>query len=148
MSQSAPSEDHPFADEATQVRIGVFRFARRMRTQRAIDSMSDGQFSVLASLVINGPQTPGQLADSERVSAPSMNRTVNCLQDSGYVERSADATDGRKVIVTITESGRAVVEETVKRRDAWVEQTLASLGSSDREVLVRAAAIMQGLAGA
>jgi len=61
MSQSAPSEDHPFADEATQVRIGVFRFARRMRTQRAIDSMSDGQFSVLASLVINGPQTPGQL---------------------------------------------------------------------------------------
>lgn len=143
-----PPDDHPFADDATNVRIGVFRFARRMRTERAVDSMSDGQFSVLAALVIEGPQTPGQLAERERVSAPSMNRTVNCLEDLGYAARSADSSDGRKVIVTITDAGRAVVDETVKRRDAWVEHALASVTDAERDTLVRAAAIMQGLAGA
>ncbi len=149
MSDSpTPLDDHPFADAATHLRIGVFRFARRMRTERAVDSMSDGQFSVLAALVIDGPQTPGQLAERERVSAPSMNRTVNCLEDLGYAARSADTTDGRKVIVTITDAGRGVVDETVKRRDAWVERALATVTDADRETLVRAAAIMQGLAGA
>lgn len=146
MNDASAPDDHPLADDATHVRIGVFRFARRMRTERAVDSMSDGQFSVLASLVMNGPETPGQLAERERVSAPSMNRTVNCLQDLGYVERSADASDGRRVIVTITDAGRTVVDETVKRRDAWVERALARASEADRDTLVRAAAIMRELA--
>ena len=72
---------------ASQMRIATFRLARRMRTQKAVDSMSDGQFAVLAGLSIHGPHTLGELADRERVSAPSMNRTVNCLQESGYVRR-------------------------------------------------------------
>src|SRR6187549_1691865 len=83
-----PADDLSAA--ASQLRIATFRLARRMRTQKAVDSMSDGQFAVLAGLFIHGPHTLGELADRERVSAPSMNRTVNCLQESGYVRRSAD----------------------------------------------------------
>jgi DNA-binding IclR family transcriptional regulator len=66
-----------------------------MRTQKAVDSMSDGQFAVLAGLSIHGPHTLGDLADRERVSAPSMNRTVNCLEESGYLTRTVDEGDRR-----------------------------------------------------
>ena len=134
------------AQEASDLRIATFRLARRMRTQRAVDSMSDGQFAVLAALFVHGPHTLGELADRERVSAPAMNRTVNCLQDGGYLERSADENDGRKVVISLTPDGRAVVDETARRRDAWVESALEELSAAERKTLTRAAEIMQRMA--
>lgn len=138
-------EDHSAA--ASQLRIATFRLARRLRTQRAVDSMSDGQFAVLAALWVHGPHTLGELADRERVSAPSMNRTVNCLQESGYISRSADENDGRKVVISLTDEGTAVVDETARRRDAWVEAALAELTDDERDALARAAAVMERMAG-
>jgi DNA-binding MarR family transcriptional regulator len=137
---------HPAGDlsaSASELRIATFRLARRMRTQRAVDSMSDGQFAVLAGLFVHGPHTLGDLADRERVSAPSMNRTVNCLQDAGYVRRSADESDGRKVVISLTDTGVAVVDETARRRDAWVEEALADLTPLERQTISDAAKIMQ-----
>src|SRR4051794_8544252 len=141
-----PQSDEQSADlagSASELRIATFRLARRMRTQRAVDSMSDGQFAVLAGLFLHGSHTLGELADRERVSAPSMNRTVNCLQESGYVRRSADESDGRKVVISLTDEGRAVVDETARRRDAWVEEALAELTPRERRTLSDAAKIMQ-----
>ncbi|KJL44555.1 MULTISPECIES: MarR family winged helix-turn-helix transcriptional regulator [Microbacterium] len=152
MSSNETSETDPGPDAgnpadlspaASQLRIATFRLARRMRTQRAVDSMSDGQFAVLAALKVHGPHTLGELAERERVSAPSMNRTVNCLQDSGYIVRGADERDGRKVVISLTPEGVAVVEETARRRDAWVESSLAELTPAERETLAAAAEIME-----
>jgi DNA-binding MarR family transcriptional regulator len=142
MTDSAASP-HDLSREASDLRIATFRLARRMRTQRAVDSMSDGQFAVLAGLFVHGPHTLTELADRERVSAPAMNRTVNCLQDAGYISRSADESDGRKVVIALTDEGRAVVDETARRRDAWVEEALAEIDPDEREILAKAAAIMQ-----
>ncbi|MET0780225.1 MAG: MarR family transcriptional regulator [Microbacterium sp.] len=142
MADSADST-HDLSREASDLRIATFRLARRMRTQRAVDSMSDGQFAVLAGLFVHGPHTLTELADRERVSAPAMNRTVNCLQDAGYISRSADESDGRKVVIDLTDDGRAVVDETARRRDAWVEEALAAIEPEEREILAKAAAIMQ-----
>ena len=144
MTDSAESP-HDLSREASDLRIATFRLARRMRTQRAVDSMSDGQFAVLAGLFVHGPHTLTELADRERVSSPAMNRTVNCLQDAGYISRSADQNDGRKVVIDLTEEGRAVVDETARRRDAWVEEALAEIEPDEREILAKAAAIMQGM---
>ena len=144
MTDNAESP-HDLSREASDLRIATFRLARRMRTQRAVDSMSDGQFAVLAGLFIHGPHTLTELAERERVSAPAMNRTVNCLQDAGYISRSADENDGRKVVIDLTDDGRAVVDETARRRDAWVEEALAEITPDEREILAKAAAIMQGM---
>jgi len=131
---------------ASELRMATFRLARRLRAQRAVDEMSDGQFAVLAALTVHGPHTLGELAERERVSAPSMNRTVNCLEESGYVARTPDEQDRRKVNVSLTDAGRAVVEETTRRRDSWLEGALASLDDDDRAVLAHAAAIMREVA--
>ncbi|MEZ3160405.1 MarR family transcriptional regulator [Microbacterium sp. BWT-B31] len=129
--------------EASALRIATFRLARRMRTQRSVDSMSDGQFAVLAGLSLHGPHTLGELAERERVSAPAMNRTVNCLQDSGFITRGSDENDGRKVVIDLTEAGRTVVAETVSQRDAWVESALEEFEPAERAILAQAAELMQ-----
>src|SRR3546814_6072534 len=131
---------------ASDVRMATFRLARRLRAERAVDSMSDGQFAVLAALKVHGPHTLSELAERERVTAPSMNRTVNCLQDAGYVTRAPVDDDRRKVLVDVTDSGRTVVEETVRRRDAWLESALGELTPAERDCLAGAAEIMRKLA--
>ena len=143
IAAASPHSADELSASASELRIATFRLARRMRTQRAVDSMSDGQFAVLAGLFLHGPHTLGDLAERERVSAPSMNRTVNCLQESGWVRRSADETDGRKVVISLTDEGRAIVDETARRRDAWVEGALAELSPSERRTMAEAAKIMQ-----
>ncbi|WP_347345026.1 MarR family transcriptional regulator [Microbacterium sp.] len=134
------------AAEATDLRTATFRLARRIRAQRAVDRMSDGQFTVLATLKVHGPHTLGELADRERVSAPSMTRTVNCLEEAGYLTRSPGEEDRRKVRIALTDAGRAIVEETARRGDSWLAASLADLTAEQRATLAAAAAIMQEVA--
>lgn len=145
VSTTPPAPDDLHA-AAAEVRMATFRLARRLRAQRAVDSMSDGQFAVLAALKVHGPHTLGELAERERVTAPSMNRTVNCLEDDGYVTRTPSDEDRRKVIIELAESGRAVVDETVRRRNAWLEEALAELDPAERAVLATAAEVMRKVA--
>lgn len=145
----AAGEPHPsankLASEASALRLQAFRLVRRLRAQRAIDSMSDGQLTVLATLRMHGSFTLSELAEREHVTAPSMNRTVNCLVDSGYVERAADEADRRKVNILLTGTGDAAVAETVRRRDEWLTQVLSELTTEQRATLAAAAQIMRGI---
>lgn len=131
---------------ASELRMATFRLARRLRAERAVDTMSDGQFAVLAALKIHGLHTLGELAERERVTAPSMNRTVNGLEEAGYLMRTPDEDDRRKVNITLTAAGRDVVEETVRRRDAWLEEALGELTDAERDILSHAAVLMRAVA--
>jgi len=137
------SEDATVSEDASELRMATFRFARRLRAQRAVDTMSDGQYAVLGTLYAYGGHTLGELAERERVSAPSMNRTVNCLEEAGYLSRAVDANDRRKVRIEITDAGAAVVAETMRRRDAWLEGFLAELSPRERAALRAAMEIMR-----
>lgn len=132
--------------DAADVRFAILRLSRRLRAQRAVDSMSDGQLAVLAGVQWGGLRTLGALAEHERVTAPSMNRTVNCLEEAGYVTRTPDEQDRRKVIIDLTDAGRRVLEETARRRDAWLEDALADLTPAQRAALAAALPVMRQVA--
>lgn len=130
----------------TDLRISIQRLARRLRAERADDAVSDGQFSVLCSLAKAGSFGLAELSASERVTPPSMNRTVNALVDLGHVTRIGSPDDRRKVLITLTESGRTVIEATRRRRDAWLSARLDSLTVSQRAALDAAAPVLRELA--
>lgn len=134
-------------DLASTVRVATFRLARRLRAEKADDELSDAQFSVLVHLRKDGPLSLGALAEREHVSAPSMNRTVNCLSDTGYLSRTGDDADRRRVSITLTEAGHTVVSDTVQQRDAWLRGSLAELDEDERATLREAAELMVRLAG-
>ncbi len=146
---TAPATPPPIPENATpaaRIRMATFRLARRLRAHRAIASMSDAQFNVLAVLSMYGDNTLSELAERDRISAPSMTRTVNGLEESGWVTRTADATDRRKVNISLTEAGRAVVTDTVRKRDEWLDDAFTELTEDERDLLLRAAPIMRKLA--
>lgn len=134
-----PVSDH-------DLRITVMRLARRVRLARSDAAVTDGQFSVLFTLHADGPQTLKSLSESECVTPPSMNRTINALEDAGLVSRHASPDDGRKVTIDLTAQGKTVVKETRRKRDEWFSTRLAALTPEQRAILADAAPILKELA--
>jgi len=130
---AADSAADPAAD-SDELRLLVQRLARRIRNNRADGSMSDTKMGVLFRLEVS-PATPGQLAERERVSPPSMNRTLNALEQAGLVARSPDPDDARKVIVTLTTAGAGLIAETRRLRTEWFGERLAELSQDERAAL-------------
>ena len=132
---------------ASELRLSVMRLRRRLAHERHPDNeLSLNQMAVLGALYRNGDLTIGELAAHERVQPPSMTRTVNCLERDGYVARRPHDTDGRQVLVAISDSGRDVVRADRERRDAWLSRRLRELSAEDRAVLRKAAPILEQLA--
>lgn len=125
--------------------MATFRLARRLRCARAADSMSDAQLAVLADLRMNGRRTVSTLAERERVTAPSMTSTINGLEEQGYVVRTPDEDDRRRVQVAITAAGTEIVAETIRRRDELLADMLRKVEYTEAELttLREASALMR-----
>ncbi|HET7357121.1 MAG TPA: MarR family transcriptional regulator [Nocardioidaceae bacterium] len=149
MSPSVQQLVRSDAGLAAALRVSVARLNRRLRSERDPDNeLSIGQLSVLGALFRNGACSIGELAAQERVQPPSMTRTVNCLEEAGYVERRAHETDRRQVVVALADKGAETLAADRKRRDAWLAQRLRDLTPEERSVLRHAAPIIERLAHA
>ena len=145
-AHGTPPTRQSVAELSHDFRMANGRLARRLRQEKAENELTGGQFSALGTLFVEGPLTLGELSEHERVTPPSMNRTVNALVEAGLVKRDGSADDGRKVVLTATEAGLALMRETRKRRDAWLAQRIIKLSPEQRRVLADAAVIMKELA--
>jgi DNA-binding MarR family transcriptional regulator len=149
MSPSVEAASRTDTGLASELRLSVMRFSRRLRNEREPGNpLSVAALSALGILFREGDCTVGALAAHERVQPPSMTRTVNCLVEDGYAERRRHETDGRQVLVSLTEKGRSVLLADRRRRDVWLARQLRELTPAERAVLREAAPLIQRLATA
>lgn len=151
-SSAAPTErrdavggsiDHEFI---AALRVGIMRLSRRLQSERPTTDLTLTQLSVLGVLNAREEMTIGELANVERVKPPSMTRTVNHLEEAGLVKRCAHESDGRQVVVKVTDAARAVLLENRRLRDQWLADHLAALTDDERRALRQAAPILARLA--
>jgi DNA-binding MarR family transcriptional regulator len=135
-------------DLAGDLRVAIGQSSRRIRAERGAAGLTDPQFTVLLWLAKRGALTPGQLAELERIKPPSMTRTVNCLAEEGLVAKAEHPTDGRQVVVSLTAAGIAEVEETRRRRNAWLAGQLEAMTPAERALLADAAELLRRIAQA
>jgi DNA-binding MarR family transcriptional regulator len=120
------------------------RISRRVRYESAHE-VAPHQFSVLARLE-DAPRTPKELADIERVSAPSMSRTVAGLVERGLVERTDDPEDRRQVILSLTPEAARLLKEIRRKRDQWMTVRVKHLDPEEQAILQQASAILARVA--
>jgi DNA-binding MarR family transcriptional regulator len=131
---------------ASRLRMSVMRLGRRLRQQRADDSLTASQIAALATLDRDGALTLGELAAREHVRPPSMTRITGALEELGLVSRTPHATDGRQVLFAVTPRGAKLLADDRKRRDVWLCERLARLTPEEQETLRNAAPILERLA--
>ncbi|MFC1432478.1 MarR family winged helix-turn-helix transcriptional regulator [Streptacidiphilus sp. N1-3] len=130
---------------ALQVSIGLLR--RRLRQTQADGELTLPETAALARLDRSGPATSSALAKLEQISPQSMGATLGALESRGLVQRRPDPEDGRRVVISLTTSGRQALQ---KRRTARTEQLAQALstGFSKEELgqLMAAAPLLERLA--
>ena len=110
---------------ARDLRIAVGRLGRRLRelyaTMPTAGEAGFTEVSLLSRLRREGPTSPGALAEAEHVTAQAVGSVLGVMQRKGLIERAPDPTDGRKLIVTLTEAG----EQAFDHRGEEVSEHLA-----------------------
>lgn len=122
------------------------RLSRRLRRERDPADLTLSQLAVLGTLSRNGPCTLRRLADDEKVSAPSMTRIVNHLVEAGLATRHAHGSDGRQVVIAMTQPAVQLLETYGRQRDLWLAERFKALDPEEQEILRRALPLLELLA--
>jgi DNA-binding MarR family transcriptional regulator len=77
-----------------------------------------------------------------------MTRVIAALEEQDLLVRTPHPTDGRQVLLTLTDKGRELLREQRRRKQAWLSQRIKELTPEEREILRRAAPILETLSRA
>ncbi|KMW60676.1 Transcriptional regulator, MarR family [Candidatus Rhodobacter oscarellae] len=98
-------------------------------------SVKVATWRILATLYPDAPATIGELAASCMTKQPTMTRQVDRLERAGLVERRASAGDRRRVLVSLSASGRALADALTQLARAHEAKVLAAYTGKQQEEL-------------
>jgi DNA-binding MarR family transcriptional regulator len=133
----------PAADAA--VAAGFERFYEVLRRLTPREQLSLTAASTLRRLERSGPHRLCELHAPEGVSQPAMTQLVTRLERDGLAARGSDPGDGRAVVVSITDAGRAAVARRREGRARALSDLLQQLPAEDHAALVAALPAMERL---
>ncbi len=123
-------EDREVVDALFQIVVATRRLSRS-------DAVDTGAIRLMWHLDEVGSCRVSTLAALSGLDLSTVSRHVRELADSGLVERSADRTDGRAVVVAMTPAGRRTLDESVDSRVAALAPVLDDWSGRDRATLLR-----------
>lgn len=115
---------------AADLRVVVGQLVRRYRQDRTVPQP---QMGALGWLWRKGPKTTSQLAGFERVRPQSMAHTVAQMEEAGLVERTADPSDGRQQLVSLTDAGREAYDDMRVAGESWAREVIRERLTADEQ---------------
>jgi DNA-binding MarR family transcriptional regulator len=134
------------AIDAARLRVAVLRLSRRLR-KHDLAGLTPSQLSTLSSVFVCGPVRLGDLAAAERIAPSTLTRLVNVLEDRGYLVRQPAPDDARAFLVTMTDSGREVLERIRAEATSLLTEILSTLPADQLAALEAALPALEQLAG-
>ena len=135
----------PGDELASELRLAIGRLSRRLR-QHSVGGLSPSQVSAMASLDCHGPMPMGGLSRLEGVSAPTITRIVDRLEQQGLVTRAVDPTDARSTVLELSAPGRSALSQLRHERTAFLARLLRELDDAELASLQAALPALRRLA--
>ena len=122
---------------------------RQRREQVPVGSLSQSAIRVLSTTArVGGETQPAQLADETSMTSSNVAAALRELESEGLVVRRRDENDARRVNVSLTPAGSAMVTESRGIRQAWLARAIdALLDEREQRVLAEAGELIGRLAG-
>ncbi len=135
----APNKDHDGREDSLVRTLG--RTARVMRSHLEA-TMADvpggmGTWWVLRHLHNAGPQAQADIARSVGVAGSTLTRRMEQMEADGLITRTADDTDNRRIVVSISEQGEALRKAQRERTEAEEGRLVEGVAPEDLEALQR-----------
>src|SRR5699024_4540556 len=98
-------------------RLFVRRRHNAIQMAQTIDpQIEPAAYSVLFTLQREGPQRMTAISKHLGIGKPTLSRQLSTLAERGFITKKADPADGRALVVSLTEQGRARLESAQKDR--------------------------------
>ncbi|MFI1329402.1 MarR family winged helix-turn-helix transcriptional regulator [Streptomyces sp. NPDC020845] len=134
---------------AHEIRVVVGRLRRRLKETYDNEELTPTQTAVLSRLSKDGPASTSDLAAAERVRPQSMAATLGVLDERGLIRRRPDPDDGRRQLISLSESGTAYVDDKRRAGEEWLARSLESgYTEEERQTIIEALALLDRLSGA
>jgi DNA-binding MarR family transcriptional regulator len=133
--------------DVTRLRVALARLSRRLR-RHELAGLTPTQLAALATIGKAGPMRLGDLAAAEGIAPSTLTRLVTALEDSGYVQRTADPSDARASTLAITAHGQEALERIRTETTLMLTASLELLTSEQRSTLAAALPVLEQLAEA
>ena len=118
-----------------------------MREQVHPGNFTCSQTSVVIRLERYGPATVSALARAEGVRQQSMGATISALEEAGLVKGSPDPADGRRIILSLTDTCRELIKATRAAKEDWLFRAIQTkLSPAEQEELATALELLKRLA--
>jgi DNA-binding MarR family transcriptional regulator len=133
-------------DEVAQLagglRTAVARLNHFLREPVARLGITPTRLTAMATLEKQGPMRAGDLAAGLSITAASMSRLVEALEEGGWVARERDPDDRRAQLLSISAHGRRTLR-TMRREGAGeLAEAIRSLPEADRKALASALPVL------
>ena len=107
-----------------------------IRAMLANAGVTEQQWRVLRVLDENTSMDPTEIAERSCLLLPSLTRILQTLGEKGYVDRSPHPTDGRRLRITITPSGRKFIASNMAESERIAARLESHLGKDKMEMLL------------
>ncbi|MDR3469103.1 MAG: MarR family winged helix-turn-helix transcriptional regulator [Xanthobacteraceae bacterium] len=104
--------------------------------ERIGSGLTPTQWAALAKLQESGPCSQNQLGRLTAMDVATIKGVIDRLTARGLTETGPDSEDARRLMVSLTKAGQALVEKETVNAIAISEATLAPLAPKDREILL------------
>ncbi|MFF3910271.1 MarR family winged helix-turn-helix transcriptional regulator [Streptomyces sp. NPDC001848] len=129
---------------AREVRVALSRLRRRLRQEYDTSGLTPSQTSVLSRLDREGEASVSDLAAAERVRHQSMTSVVTALEGRGLVVRRPDPGDGRRQLVSVSETGRRFLADRRQAGEEWLARACdEQLTEAERQTVIEAMALLE-----
>jgi MarR family 2-MHQ and catechol resistance regulon transcriptional repressor len=115
----------------------VESFGARLARRRTTGDLTPSQFGVLESLYHLGPLRQGEVGAKLLRSGGDITLVVDNLEKHGLVRRERGTEDRRVVVVSLTEAGRARIEQVLPVHVAAIVEEMGALTAEEQETLGR-----------
>ena len=132
---------------AGEVRTEVNRLAYHLRTPATRSGITPTRLTALAALTrYPDGVRQGDLAELMNISAPSMTRLVEILEEAGWVERRRDPADQRCLLLVLSPVGHKTLDTLRDESATQLSEELADLSADERASLAAAVPVLRKLA--
>lgn len=118
-----------FLRQANQRHVSIF-------TCRMGDRLTTTQWATLTKLKEIQPTSQNQLGRETAMDVATIKGVVDRLVKRGFLATAPDPKDGRRLILSLTDEGLAVIDRNLGIAIAVTEETLAPLTSGERMMLI------------
>lgn len=113
-----------------------FHYMGRGRHHRGEGRVGHGQGRLMGMIARQGEINQKDLLDLLDIRPSSLSEMLGKLEAEGYILRQKDEADKRSVIISITESGRHIVSQTMQARREYVDHLFAPLSVEEQEHMI------------